>query len=110
MIVHEITKYSKEVTPVAAVVASATFRGIIGSEHHKRFIHQRVLSNCKLMEGEHVVYRGKVGIILDILDDNTFDKVEWNDLECKCVDVFFYADNSTELFHPSSLKRHNKCS
>lgn len=80
------------------------FTGTYGTVEHKKFIHRRAFTKCKLHEGQHVRYNGKMGIIVDILDEDAWDAIEWTDLECRFVHVFFYDDQSEELFHPNSLK------
>jgi len=79
--------------------------GDVGSQEHLRFIHGRVLSNCKFLEGEHVKYKGMMGLITEILDANSFGKLEWVDFECRCIEVFLYDLQTFELCHPSRLTR-----
>jgi hypothetical protein len=99
MITHSIAVYKK------VKDTQEKFKGIYRSNEHKRFIHRRVLQGCKLVEGDSVSYSGHAGVVVGLLYDEDFSSVEWNDLECKCVEVFFYGSQKTELFHPNNLKR-----
>lgn len=102
MLTHIIEVYK---APVVVKPTRQTFQGIIGSEDHKRFIHSRVLQGCKFLVGEHIKYKGETGFISDIHSEEDFHFVEWNDLECKCVEVFLYDQQEFELVHPNQLKR-----
>lgn len=112
MLTHNIVKYQpkKEEKKSESVRERIGYQGILGSLEHKRFIHARVLSNCKFEEGEHVKYDGMVALITEILGPDQFNKVDWNDLECKCVEIFLYDLNEFELCHPNQLKRYQHVS
>jgi hypothetical protein len=46
-----------------------------------------------------------MGLITEILDANSFGKLEWVDYECRCIEVFLYDLQTFELCHPSRLTR-----
>jgi len=102
MLTHTIEVHK---APVRIKEERQTFQGKIGSEEHKRFIHSRVLQGCKFLVGEHIKYKGETGFISDIHTTDHFRHVEWNDLECKCVEIFLYDQQEFELCHPNQLKR-----
>ena len=101
MIVHSIL-VKPEDKPIKDI---QKFTGEYHTEEHKQFIHRRVLQGCKLLEGDAVTFRGLHGVVIDILDDTMFDKVEWNNLECKCIEVYFYHNGESQLYHPNVIKR-----
>jgi hypothetical protein len=102
MLTHTIEVHK---APVRIKEERPTFHGVIGSDDHKRFIHSRVLQGCKFLVGEHIKYKGETGFISDIHTEDFFKQVEWNDLECKCVEIFLYDQQEFELVHPNQLKR-----
>ena len=81
------------------------FHGEHRSLAHKHFIHRRVLQRCKLEAGDSIKYAGRPGIVVDVATEELFDFIEWNDLECKCVEIFLYDKGESLMVHPSTLKR-----
>ena len=105
MLVHSIIKHEPPPEVKKSPSEKGRWSGDVGSQNHLRFIHDKVLSNCKLLEGEHVYYKGMVGLITDILDAEQFSNIEWVDFECRCIEVFLYDLQTCELCHPSRLTR-----
>jgi hypothetical protein len=108
MLTHRIELHTKAQPTKDYHEPSERYTGTYGNEEHKRFIHQRAFTKCKLIEGEHVSWRGHTGIIIDILGSDAWDAIEWNGLECKFVHVYFYDINGEcveQVLHPSVLRR-----
>ncbi len=104
MLTHKIALYTK---PAAVVTPDERFKGEHGSEEHKQYIHLRVLNKCKYDVGDNVKYQSRPGVIVGIADQECFELVEWNGLECKCIEVFLYDKGESIMVHPSTLKRRN---
>ena len=105
MLIHSIIKHGPPPEVKKSRSEGREWSGEIGSPNHLRFIHGMVLSNCKFKEGEHVKYKGMMGLITEMLDANAFSKLEWDNYECRCIEVFLYDLQTFELCHPSKLTR-----
>lgn len=110
MLTHSITKY--EPVKVEERRDSTRFTGIIRSEEHKKFIHARTLLICEnngIVEGDQVRYLGQMACVVDIYKEDRYAFVEWNDLECKCIELFLYDSQECVCVHPGSIRRGLKC-
>ena len=82
--------------------ASERYTGDYGTEEHKKFIHKRVLLKNTLEAGMHVYYKGRTGVVVDVIND--FNICPWRGLECLCVEVYMYDTNASYMCHPNQLK------
>lgn len=119
MIVHHIAPYTRPhhtKTPRHTAAYSslpkgknAKFKGEFGSEDHKKFIFIRALIGCKFKEGEKVRYKGQIGDILEVYTDFTDERIVWDKLYCRFVEVIITAmdgkDYHSEVVHPNELRK-----
>ena len=79
------------------------------SEEHKKVILQGNLRNCSYADGDMVEVLGRTGdwgYIIDVLDLERFDKVEWVNLMPRFMEVYLVESNDTIMVHPSEIVQH----
>jgi hypothetical protein len=103
MIIHCIIKEKPQPIFPLVVTEEPTqrFRGVFGTEEHKRYIYERLRGKFDFDYWDDVEYKGKPGMICDIL---TFDMCLWEGLKCKFLEVWL-EDNSNVIVHPSEIRK-----
>lgn len=80
-----------------------------GSEAHRKFILERnynaVKDDKKLQPGCEYTVKGHsgIGVILDVTDD--YDLITWEGLKVQFIEVWFYEEEKSFMFHPSDLRK-----
>src|SRR6266404_9584730 len=94
MLVHNITVYKPPITARKKERAVKGLNGVEpGSEDHKVTIYERtfikfVSSRSSPKEGDYITLRGAKRLVVQLVWISTeFDKVEWEGLKCKFLEV-----------------------
>jgi hypothetical protein len=104
MITMEVVRYASH--------AKVKPKFVNGSEDHRRFIFSRTvnltLENSAFDPGETYYAPGmkEKGSVIGI--ETEFERVEWEGLKVKFIEVYFSRANVSHLYHPSELSRKKK--
>lgn len=78
-----------------------------GSQDHRYHIRLATVRKAKLMycEDTYVCVKGdqkEVGVVIDIHEDD--ESVIWNGLQCRPIEVHWYATGGNFMYHPDELE------
>ena len=77
-----------------------------GSENHKRAIAKGSMSWNDWAPGDYVsvsTHPGDSGWVVDVLDMDKFDAIEWDGLKPRFIEVYMDGLQESILFHPADL-------
>ena len=109
MILHEIVVHKPPPVPAKphkhiTHKLKEKYKGIQGTEDHKRFIHRRAVRDCHFERGEQVIYRRNGYKIVDIYGEDDFRFVNWTGLAPNFIEIVD-GFGEIQLVNPGSLKR-----
>lgn len=105
MLTYQIEKHSPPTYNGKSYKDKPKFVG--GSEEHRRFILERNYNAVKddedFQPGKEFTHKRHegVGVIIDVTDD--YQLVHWEGLKVLFIEVWFYEENASAMFHPSDL-------
>lgn len=92
MILHQITKYHppqsnpKKPQHISTILKNK-YKGVHGTDDHKKFILERAVRDCKFEKGETVLYKRNTWKITDIYGLDDFRYVSWDGLSPCFVEI-----------------------
>lgn len=78
------------------------------SEEHKKLVLRGVLKTNDFQPGDSVWSKADKrleGSVIDVLDFDSWEMIEWDRLRPKFVEVFWYATAESTLHNPSELEK-----
>lgn len=106
MLTHCIKFHNKVVNPPVNLLTHEKPKTRVGSELHKKSILKGTLKWSDWEIGDTVVVKnmvGDYGHVIDVLDLEQFDKVEWDGLKPKFIEVFMVEIMESVMCHPADL-------
>lgn len=106
MLTHCIKFHNKLVNPPVNLLTHEKPKTRAGSDLHKKSILKGTLKWSDWEIGDTVVVKdmmGDYGHIIDILELEQFDKVEWDGLKPKFIEVFMVEIMASVMCHPADL-------